>query len=283
MDKYALLGWPVRHSVSPAMQEAAFRALGIAATYELIEVPPEQLTQCLDRLVREDYRGWNATVPHKERLAGLLRDLDPPAVAAGSANTVVHRAGRLRGYSTDGYGLARAIEESFGLAVPAARFLFLGTGGAARATAVYFAATGAAEIVLVNRTLSKAEALASTMATAAPACTVRCLPLNDTAAIRALLPGVDCLIQSTSLGLHAGDALPLEPELLPPSLAVLDMIYGETPFLLGARARGCRTADGRGMLLHQGVRSFELWTDRPAPVPVMREALERALAARRRP
>jgi shikimate dehydrogenase len=263
------------------MQGAGFRALGIEATYELIEVPPERLPECVDRLVREGFRGWNATVPHKGQLARLVHELDPGAAAAGSANTVVNRAGHLVGYSTDGYGLARAIQESFGLAVRGARFLFLGAGGAARATAVHFAAAGAAEVVLANRTLGKAEALAATVAAAASGCRVRCLALGDTAAVGEAVAGCDCLVQSTSLGLHAGDPLPFDPGLLPPALAVMDMIYGNTPFLQGARARGCRTADGRGMLLYQGVRSFELWTGLAAPVEAMRDGLDRALAARR--
>jgi shikimate dehydrogenase len=263
------------------MQGAGFRALGLQATYELVEVPPEGLSECVGRLVREGYAGWNATVPHKEQLATLMHDLDPAAGAAGCVNTVVNAGGRLKGYSTDGVGLERAIAESFGLAVLGARFLFLGTGGAARATAVYFAGAGAAEIVLVNRTVSKAEVLAASITAAAPGCPVRCLPLAEAAAVGRVLGRMDCLIQSTSLGLHAGEAPPLDPTWLPPPLAVMDMIYGNTPFLLGARARGCRTADGRGMLLHQGARSFELWTGRQAPVEAMRAGLEQALAARR--
>jgi shikimate dehydrogenase len=281
MDRYALLGWPVRHSVSPQMQGAGFRALGIEATYELVEVPPEKLAEGVARLVREGFAGWNATVPHKEHLAALVQELDPGAAAAGCVNTVVNRDGVLKGYSTDGVGLARAVAESFGTVVNGARFLFLGTGGAARATAVHFASAGAAEIVLVNRTLSKAETLAASIAAAAPRCPVTCLPLAATAAVGQALGRMDCLIQSTSLGLRAGDPLPLDPALLPPPLAVLDMIYGNTPFLQGARARGCRTADGRGMLLYQGVRSFELWTGMQAPVEAMRAGLEEALAARR--
>ena len=266
--------------MSPQMQGAGFQALGIQATYELVEVAPAQLPECVARLTSAGYAGWNATVPHKEQLATLVHDLDPGAAAAGCVNTVVNRGGRLRGYSTDGVGLERAVTESFGLAVAGGRFLFLGTGGAARATAVHFARAGAAEIILVNRTVSKAETLAATLNAAAPHCPVRCLPLAATAAVAHALDTVDCLIQSTSLGLHAGDPPPLDPTLLPPPLAVMDMIYGDTPFLQGARARGCRTADGRGMLLYQGVRSFELWTGRQAPVAAMRAGLERALAAR---
>jgi len=271
----------VKHSVSPQMQGAGFQALGLAATYELIEVSPERLPECVARLVGAGYAGWNATVPHKEQMATLVQDLDPGAAAAGSVNTVVNAGGRLKGYSTDGYGLEQAVAESFALAVRGSRFLFLGVGGAARATAVHFAASQAVEITLVNRTLSKAEALAAVIGRTSPGCRVRTLDLADVTAVGAALRTVDCLIQATSLGLHAGDPLPLAPELLPAALAVMDMVYGNTPFLQAAAARGCRTADGRGMLLYQGVRSFELWTGRAAPVAAMRAGLERALAARR--
>ena len=158
---------------------------------------------------------------------------------------------------------------------------FLGVGGAARATAVHMALAGAADITLINRTLSRAEALAARLRDLAPRCQVRALALADTAAVAAALSQAACLIQATSLGLHPGEAPPLPPEVLPAGLAVLDMIYGNTAFLQAAAARGCRTADGRGMLLHQGARSFELWTGRPAPVEAMRQALEAALARRR--
>ena len=280
MEKYALLGWPVKHSVSPQMQGAGFRALGIDATYELIEVSPAHLGACVEHLVQAGYAGWNATVPHKEQMAVLVQDIDPGAAAAGrstrsstllAGSRATHR--RLRA--------EQAVAESFGLAVRGSRFLFLGVGGAARATAVHFAAAGAAEITLVNRTVAKATALADRIRWSSPGCLVQAVDLADTPGVNAALGGMDCLIQATSLGLHAGDPLPVAAELLPPGLAVMDMIYGRTPFLQAAAERGCRTADGRGMLLHQGVRSLELWTGRSAPVAAMRAALEGALAARR--
>jgi len=275
--KYALLGWPVEHSVSPQMQEAGFREIGINARYELIEVPPEEIPTCLERLVAEGYQGWNVTVPHKEQVAALLNDIHPDATAAGSVNTVLNQKGHLSGFSTDGYGLATAVEECFGIAVPKHRFLFLGSGGAARATSVYFARQGAAELVLVNRTVSKAEALADTIRRAAPECQVKVLPLAEDILIGKALERVDVLVQATALGLRAGDPLPLNPGLIPSHVAVMDMIYGCTPFRQGAEKGGCRTADGRGMLLHQGVRSFEIWTKQRAPVETMRNALEKAL------
>ncbi|MBT3380066.1 MAG: shikimate dehydrogenase [Lentisphaerae bacterium] len=276
-QRYALLGWPVKHSVSPQMQGAGFQALGIDATYELIEVHPKDLGVCVERLRDTGFAGWNVTVPHKEQVIDMVNHVDPGARAAGSVNTVINRGGVLHGFSTDGYGLEAALRESFGVALRNKVFTFIGTGGAARATSVYFACQGAAHIVLVNRTVAKAERLAETIAKAAPECRLTVIGLGGTESIRKALPESAAIIQGTSLGLHEGDPLPFPPEQLPPDIPVMDMIYRTTPFLAGAAQQGCPTADGRGMLLHQGVRSFELWTDRTAPVDAMRAGLETAL------
>ena len=255
--KYALLGFPVRHSVSPQMQGAAFRWAGIPASYELIEVPPDQLGAVVARLRDQAYAGWNVTVPHKENVLNCVDEVTPEARAAGSVNTVVNRDGILRGHSTDGYGLEAAVRESFGLDVPGRRFLFVGAGGAARATAVWFAQLGAAEVRIVNRTLGKAERIAERIRAVAPGCTVRCVAGAEPAGVVSALSGVDVVIQATSLGLHADDPLPLDVALLLPGMAVMDMIYRRTPFLLEAARRGCRIADGRGMSFYQGARGFE--------------------------
>ncbi|MGI6355136.1 MAG: shikimate dehydrogenase [Lentisphaerae bacterium] len=280
MERYGIIGWPVAHSVSPAMQEAGFRALGRDAVYELYETAPDALADRFQQLRAAGLRGWNVTVPHKEAAVHLVDEIDPAAAKAGSVNTVVVRNGRLSGYSTDGYGLATALTEAFALPLVGSRQLYLGTGGAARAAAVYAALNGAVAIVLVNRTLARAEALAATILAAMPGFPVRCLPLADTASVAAALRQCDVLIQCTSLGLRPDDGLPLSASLLPRELAVYDMIYGRTPFLQAASEHGCRIADGRGMLLHQGCRSFELWSGQPAPVAAMREALNKALRQR---
>jgi len=262
------------------MQEAGFRALGREAVYELYETAPEALADRFQQLRAAGLRGWNVTVPHKEAAVNLVDDIDLAAAKAGSVNTVVVRHGRLAGYSTDGYGLATAMTEAFALPLAGSRQLYLGTGGAARAAAVYAALNGAAAIVLVNRTLARAEALAATILAAAPGLPVRCIPLADTDDVAAALRQCDVLIQCTSLGLRPDDELPLAPSLLPQELAVYDMIYGRTPFQQAASEHGCRIADGRGMLLHQGCRSLELWTGQTAPIAAMREALNKALRQR---
>jgi shikimate dehydrogenase len=280
IKKYALLGWPVAHSVSPQMQEAGFRALGLSATYELIATPPAELGQTIARLREEGYAGWNVTVPHKEEVGQYLDELDPASIRAGSVNTIVNCQGRLTGTTTDGYGMERAVEESFGLSLPGATVVFIGTGGASRAVAVHFASLGVRRLVLANRTAQKAEVLAEHIRSVAPQCEIRVLSLGgDADQLQSELQQASLLIQATSLGLHEGDPLPVSPDILPPSVAVMDMIYRLTPFQAAAAARGCQVADGRGMLLHQGVRSFELWTGcQASPLEAMRAGLELALS-----
>jgi len=250
--------------------------------YELRPAPPDRFEEEVERLVRAGYVGWNVTVPHKERMARLVDEIDPDAAAAESVNTVVNAGGRLRGWSTDGYGLEAAVREAFGLEPDGLRVVMLGAGGAARAATVYLARRGVSALTVANRTLSRAEALAGKAGRIAPRCKVRALPLDpDAPLLAAALEAADLVIQATSLGLKPADPPPLPAELLPPGIAVLDMIYHPSRFMEEARRRGCRVADGRGMLLHQGARSFEIWTGRAAPVEVMREALYRALEHRR--
>ena len=175
-DRYALIGWPVAHSASPLMQEAAFKAAGMNASYELIAVPPEKLPEAMMNLKKEGYSGWNVTVPHKEAVLPLMDILDGEAEKTGSVNTVLPKQGKLWGYSTDGYGLAKALERNFQLQISGADILFLGTGGAARAAAVYAAIKGASVITLVNRTVERAEAVAESIRRISPDCRCRCCP-----------------------------------------------------------------------------------------------------------
>lgn len=279
-SRYAVIGWPVEHSVSPQMQQAGFQALGIPASYEKIPVEPEHLGAAVEALRTQGFAGWNVTVPHKEQIADFLDQVDPGARRAGSINTVVRRGKILEGYSTDGYGLAMATHEAFGVDLDGRTVAFLGCGGAARATAVYFAAEGAREIVLINRTIGKAYRIRDIIQEVAPDCRAVCIENDNHDAIRDALKRSQILYQATSLGLRSNDPMPLDPELLPQRLAVMDMIYRPTPFLNAATERGCQTADGRAMLLHQGARSLMMWTGHPAPLEAMRQALWNALAAR---
>lgn len=280
MYKFGLLGHPVAHSVSPQMQNAGFKALGIQADYVLVDVLPENLKDTFAQLA-DDWRGWNVTIPHKEAAARLVDELDPEAAALGSVNTVVPLGNhRLKGYSTDGYGMMTALRENFGLDITGLRLCVYGTGGAGRAGALYAALHGAASLLLVNRTLERAETLAQNIRRLAPQCRVSVLPFRDTDAIAQSLKDCDVFIQSTSLGLKPADPLPFPPERIPVAMPIMDMVYGSTPFRLACLATGHRIIDGSSMLLHQGCRSFELWTNRSAPVAAMRQALDEALRNR---
>ncbi len=279
-QKFAVIGWPVRHSVSPAMQQAAFHALGIPAEYGRVPCRPEELEECMHRLTETGFAGWNITVPHKEPACAFMDELSETAREAGSVNTVVNHDGHLTGHSTDGYGLLRALQENFGFSVHGSHVAFLGCGGAARAAASYLVRLGIDHLTLINRTVFKAQNLAQYLAETGTNCKMDVIAPTDTGAVQAALADRPLIIQATSLGLKKQDPLPLTPQLVPAGAAVFDMIYGDTPFLAAMRERDCHVADGRGMLLHQGARSFTLWTGREAPVEAMRKALDNAIAAR---
>ena len=273
MLKFAVIGYPVKHSKSPAMQLAGFQALGIEASYEKVEVAPGELPAVVRRFVKEGSRGWNITVPYKEEIIPLVEVVGEEARAAHSVNTVVNCNGRLLGYSTDGYGVAQALRHDFGLTEQPLRQVFLGAGGAARAAAVYAVRHGARHITLANRTAANAEKIAALIRTAAPECEVVVTALADNPLLRQMLQKAELVLQCTSLGLHEGDALPVPPEWIPSHTPVFDFVYTPSEFKNRLAAQGNHISNGLEMLLQQGCKSFELWTGQPAPVEAMRKAL----------
>ena len=273
MLKYAVIGYPVKHSKSPSMQLAGFHALGIDATYEKIEVAPGELPEVVRRFVKEGYSGWNITVPYKEEIIPLVEVVGEEALAAHSVNTVVNRDGRLLGYSTDGYGVAQALRHDFGLTAQPARQVYLGAGGAARAAAVYAARHGAKYITLANRTAANADRIAALIRNAAPECKVVVTPLADCEELRMALTEAELVLQCTSLGLHEGVSMPVPPEWIPASTPVFDFVYTPSQFKERLAAQGNRVSNGLEMLLQQGCKSFELWTGQHAPIEAMRRAL----------
>lgn len=275
---FAVLGHPVRHTRSPAFQNAGLQALGEDAVYLAFDVPPEDVLDALRGMAELGFRGTNLTIPHKEIAFRGMDILSPEAVRAGSVNTVLFREdGLLEGHSTDGYGLTHSLKEAFDLEFSGRDILLLGCGGAGRAAALEAADRGARSILLANRTPAKAAALAAELTELCPDC------LIDAAASWPPPPSQtrDCslVINATAIGMNPADSSPLSPEHFTPDMAVLDMVYvtKETPILKAAAAAGARTANGLGMLLHQGVRSLELWTGKSAPVEVMRKALHEAV------
>lgn len=296
----AVYGHPIGHSASPAMQNAGIAALGLDWRYLAFDVRPEELRPAIEGARAMRFIGLNLTVPHKLLAYELVDELDESARTWGAVNTIRFEArdpsgqwrplaqfdqlpetDRIlaRGFNTDADAIIRSLQEDLGLEIRGQRVVLLGAGGAGRTAALRLAAEGVAGLWLVNRTASKAEALAAEIRRRHPDTEVHLGYPTDTS--------VDLLLNATSLGLRPQDPLPLDPNRFPLQAvaAVYDMIYrpAETPLLAAAKAAGCRTANGLGMLLYQGVRALELWSGRPGPVEAMRTALQAHLYGRPSP
>ena len=248
MKKYVVIGDPVGHSLSPGMQNAAFRALGLPAEYTAVRVLKEDLG-AFAADASKHLAGFNITVPHKNNILPFLSEIEPTARASGSVNTVkVLEDGGLHGCSTDGYGLEHAVLEAGGPALKGAVICFIGCGGVTPALAFHAAAAGAREIRILNRTEEKAQALSLQLRRQYGE--LRCEGASLSCA-GDLLKGAELTVQCTSLGLKADDPAPADPALLSADTFLFDLVYRETKILAGARARGIRCADGLAMLEDQ--------------------------------
>ena len=278
-DIYGIVGFPVGHSRSPAMHNSAFAALGIDAMYVPFAVPPERLPSAIASIRPLGLRGFNVTLPHKSKVIPLLDHVEPDALAIGAVNTVFFDKDKLVGMNTDAPGLTRSLVEA-GLSLQGARVTVIGAGGAARASVVGLARAGAAQICVTARRIQEAEQLVQQLAPSLTAATLRVEPW-DRAAHRRCFAETDLLIQATSATLDDGpaaaalaEALPLDA--LPDGASVVDLVYKPrlTQVLKLSKDLGKNTVDGLGMLLHQGAIAFEKWTGHPAPIAVMRAALD---------
>ena len=276
MIKFAVIGDPVAHSLSPVMHNAALKSFALEGTYEAIRVTLDELPDFTE-YARKNLNGFNVTVPHKKNIIPFLDGITDSAAFADSVNTVTVKNGKLYGDSTDGYGLESALKESFGLSVAGAEIVFIGCGGAAHAAAAYFAMRGANRITILNRSVEKARSLAEKLKGKYPAMTAEAFSINDSESIRSAMKEAHVAIQCTSLGLKPDDPAPISPDLLPDGICYYDTIYKQTALYRAAERKGLSCASGLGMLLHQGARSLEIWTDRKAPVEVMRNALKNFL------
>lgn len=260
MKRLAVLGFPVAHSRSPAMQNAALADLGLADewTYEARAVEPKRFADVVRGMEAEGYVGANVTVPHKEAALALADESAPAAGAIGAANTLIFTDGRIRAENTDAPGLIDSLPES-----PAgARALLLGAGGAARAALWALIGVGA-EVDVWNRTASRAETLVAELGG------------RSVAGPLLAVEEYDLIVNSSAAGLDGADSLaslPLDPNSFRPAQTVVDMVYGdrETTLLATARMAGARTVDGLEILVRQGARSLEIWTGRRPSLDVMR-------------
>jgi len=274
---YAVLGWPVAHSRSPAMHNAAFTAAGLDAVYVPLAVPEERLPAAVAALRTLGIQGCNVTLPHKHAIMALLDEVDATARAIGAVNTVWRQGERLLGTNTDGAGLCASLREH-DVVLTGSRVVVVGTGGAARAAAVGLAQAGASRVVLAGRRPTQARALTAELAGSCGATQLEACDLG--AELTRALADATLLVQATSATLGSSPAaeafaetLPLHA--LPASAVVCDLVYKplRTAVLSRAAAHGLRTVDGLGMLLHQGALAWTRFTGAAAPLEVMRAAL----------
>ena len=271
------------------MHNAALATLGLNWRYLAFAVDPRNLRAAIQGAKAMNFVGVNLTVPHKLLAVDMVDVLDESAKRSGAVNTIRFEGRddhgvwrplrdfaepppqtRAHGFNTDADAIPRALREDLGLEPHGAKVLLLGAGGAGRTAALKLASEGVAELWLVNRTRSKAEAVSNEIRERHPGVQVRTgYPAGP----------IDLLLNATSLGLKPSDPSPLDAQqfALRHAGAVYDMIYrpAETALLQQAKAAGCRAANGLGMLLYQGAKALELWTGQPAPVDIMRRALEK--------
>jgi len=258
-----LLGYPVEHTLSPAMHNAAFEALGLDYCYVAFPVHPDYLEEAVKGIKALNLCGVNVTIPHKEKVISFLDEVDKEASIIGAVNTIVNSDGGLKGYNTDGRGFMQSLVEC-GISAEGKEVLIVGAGGASRAIS-YYLGKEAKKLYLYDIEKEKAERLVSDLK-----------KIFDNIFISDDISKTEkfnILINATPLGLKEEDPLPFDAALLRSDQIVCDLIYKKTRLLEEASKKGCITLDGLGMLLWQGVFAFEFWTGQSPPVDIMRDAL----------
>jgi len=271
-----VIGDPVGHTVSPAMHNAAFSALGLNFVYMPFRVPKKDLADAVQGMRALNIRGLNVTIPHKVEVMALLDEIEPSARAIGAVNVIVNDKGLLKGCNTDAPGFMRALKER-GIKVKGRTVVILGAGGASRA--ICFAlASGGAGLIILNRTPGRASQYAADI-TKATGQTVEAMPLNPQNLAVAMEKG-RILVNTTSVGMspEASETL-VKSDIIKPQHTVVDIVYNpvKTRLLKDAEKAGAGTINGLDMLVWQGALAFEKWTGHRAPVEIMRKEALRAL------
>ena len=284
----AVFGDPVAHSLSPQMMNPALAAIGVAGRYVRLHIKEDEFAEAVRLLPKLGFVGTNVTIPHKFNALRNVDEVDSLAQRLGAVNTViVQKDERLLGFNSDGPGFLRSLSEAFHVDAKDLRILVLGAGGGAgRAVAIQCALAKCERLVLVNRTAAKAQAVADEVRPlfqnghlAGPMERLEAVAWEDDVLLHQL-DHTDLIINATSAGMKLTDPDLLSSGLIQPHHLIYDMVYkpARTKFIASAEAAGARATNGLSMLLHQGVISFETWFNRPAPVEVMREALQKAAA-----
>ena len=276
---FAVLGHPIGHTLSPIMQNSSIASLEMDAIYLAFDAPPGKLMHILAAMRDMGFRGVNLTVPLKEVAFRGVDHLDPSAELSGSVNTIEFLDdGTLRGHSTDRYGFATALKESFGLSLPGQNVFVLGSGGAGRAVAITCADEGASRVVVSDIDSARADKVVEEIK-ALPGSTEVTSAGTDVADWAKAAAQADLIIQATPIGMKPEDTPLLTREAFHEGQVLFDLIYmyPETGIMTEAIAAGAKAANGLGMLLHQGARSFEIWTGKAPDTAAMRKALEESV------
>jgi shikimate dehydrogenase len=266
-----IFGYPIEHSLSPQMHNAAFKALGLDYLYVPVKVAPEDLAAAIKAIRALNLAGVNITIPHKEKVIPLLDDLSPDAKAIGAVNTIVNCGGRLIGDNTDGKGFIKSLTGENKIKLQGKKVVLLGAGGAGRSIGVSLLNNNIQALSLYDVAESRRNSLAAELKGMSSPKKVKTLSRND---LPDAIKGADILVNATPIGMKPTDPCVVDPDLLTKKLFIYDIVYNcETALLKAAKRRKIKCANGLGMLVNQGAIAFELWTGRKAPVAVMRKAL----------
>jgi shikimate dehydrogenase len=271
---YGLIGYPVKHSLSPKMHNAAFRSRNINAEYRLFPLKEEELKGFFAKLKKNNIFGLNVTIPYKEKVIAFLDKISPEAKLIGAVNTIRFGQNRLDGFNTDGAGFLQHLTRDLKFPPASKNIAMVGAGGAARAVCVYLSKEKPKSIFIYDVDKSKAETLVNHLKVH-----FNNIEFQRADSVEELnIKNCNLLINATGVGMKETDACLIDRKLIHKDLLVYDLIYEpkETKLLKIAKEKGASVSNGLGMLLYQGVAAFELWTGQRAPVEVMRKALREA-------
>jgi shikimate dehydrogenase len=267
-----IFGYPIEHSLSPLMHNAAFKELGLDYVYVPVKVAPEDLPAAIRAIRVLNLVGVNITIPHKEKVISLLDDLSPEAKSIGAVNTIVSCGGRLIGDNTDGKGFIKSLVEENKIKLAGKKVVLLGAGGAGRSIGVSLLKNNIQALYLHDVAEHRRNSLAVNLRSISPANKVKTIGQDE---LPHAIKEADILINATPIGMRSTDPSVVDPMLLTRKLFIYDIVYNcETALLKAAKSKKIKCANGLGMLVNQGAISFELWTGKKAPIAVMRKALK---------
>ena len=273
---YGIFGHPIGHSFSPPMHNAAFEKLNLNCVYLAFDILPQNLGTAVNSIRQLNIQGINVTIPHKQEIMNWLDEISDEAKYTGAVNTVKNNDGKLFGHNTDVGGFLIDLEIEFGIReFSEISACLIGAGGAARAVLSGLCMKGTKKIVIANRTKSKAAELAEYFSKRFTATKISSIDLNNDNELKQCLADSDLLVNSSSAGMTGHDPLNIPLDSMPKNSYVYDLVYNpkETQLIKQAKSLGHRSASGLGMLLFQGAESFEYWTNKKAPIDVMKKAL----------